>query len=204
MDERFREAIAHNGGVSGGGFIDCGAYVGDTAEQYIWNKEGVIDWIAEIEPDRLNLSALKARKCRLLQEWHLQDEQIELVQSAVGNKSGKAYLGSTNLNNGLSANLSETSDVNGEEVSVITLDEAFKGRKIGFIKADIESYEFAMLEGAKNIIKTQHPCLAVCIYHNAVDLYSIPMMIHEMYPEYKMAIRHHSYTTAETVLYAWA
>lgn len=150
------------------------------------------------------MSALKARKCRLLQEWHLQDEQIELVQSAVGNKSGKAYLGSTNLNNGLSANLSETSDVNGEEVSVITLDEAFKGRKIGFIKADIESYEFAMLEGAKNIIKTQHPCLAVCIYHNAVDLYSIPMMIHEMYPEYKMAIRHHSYTTAETVLYAWA
>ena len=60
-----------------------------------------------------------------------------------------------------------------------------------------------MLIGASKGIKEYMPLLAICIYHNAVDFYEIPLLIHSLVPEYKLAVRHHSYTLADTVLYAW-
>ena len=72
-----------------------------------------------------------------------------------------------------------------------------------FLKADIESFEYRMLLGAEKGIKKCRPLLAICIYHNAVDFYSIPLLIKEILPEYKIAIRHHLDDTSETVVYAW-
>lgn len=60
-----------------------------------------------------------------------------------------------------------------------------------------------MLLGAEKGIKKYKPKLAVCIYHNAVDFYFIPLLIHSFVPEYKFAVRHHSYELDETVLYVW-
>ena len=60
-----------------------------------------------------------------------------------------------------------------------------------------------MLLGAKKSIKKYRPKLAICIYHNAVDFYEIPILIKEILPDYHLSIRHHSPTLCETVLYAW-
>lgn len=60
-----------------------------------------------------------------------------------------------------------------------------------------------MLIGAEKIIKKYQPCVAVCIYHNSTDFYSVPFLLKRMMPEARMAVRHHSNTLAETVLYVW-
>ena len=67
---------------------------------------------------------------------------------------------------------------------------------------DIEGSEQDALLGAAGIIRRDRPRLAICIYHKPEDLYEIPFLIKELVPEYRLYIRHHSDTYAETVLYA--
>ena len=76
-------------------------------------------------------------------------------------------------------------------------------REYTFLKADIESYEYNMLLGAKNTIKTYMPKMAICIYHNAVDFYSIPLLINLYSKDYKMSVRHYTGSISDTVLYAY-
>ena len=85
---------------------------------------------------------------------------------------------------------------------VVCLDEYLK-EPYTFLKADIESFEYRMLQGARRGIIEYKPKLAICIYHSSIDLYSIPMLIKELVPDYKLAIRHHANDLTGTVLYAW-
>ncbi len=88
-----------------------------------------------------------------------------------------------------------------KDIEVNSIDNVHGGKKITFIKMDIEGAEIEALEGAKNTIISQHPKLAICIYHKPEHLYEIPLFIHDLVPEYKLYIRHHSDTISETVLY---
>lgn len=90
----------------------------------------------------------------------------------------------------------------GEVGNIYSID-AKIAEKFDFLKADIESYEYQMLMGAKESIKKNRPLLAICIYHNAVDFYSILLLIKSIEPNYKFSIRHHANVLSETVLYAW-
>ena len=90
----------------------------------------------------------------------------------------------------------------GESGKIVSLDKFVK-EPYTFLKADIESYEYKMLQGAREGIKKYKPLLAICIYHNAVDMYTIPLLVKKILPEYKIAIRHHLDDLSETVMYAW-
>jgi hypothetical protein len=41
------------------------------------------------------------------------------------------------------------------------------------------------------------------LYHRITDLYEIPLFLKGLVPEYKMAVRHHSLSQEESVLYCW-
>tara|TARA_R110002126_G_scaffold10245_64_gene46699 strand:+ start:2228 stop:3283 length:1056 start_codon:yes stop_codon:yes gene_type:complete len=71
------------------------------------------------------------------------------------------------------------------------------------IKMDIEGAEVAALEGAKNIITTHKPTLAICLYHHLDDLWVIPQYIRSLRPDYKMSLGHHTKGWFETVLYCY-
>lgn len=77
----------------------------------------------------------------------------------------------------------------------------FKNTKVDFLKADIESYEFDMLLGAKNILKRDKPKLAIAIYHNAYDMYNILDWLDNLKLGYKFYIRQHSVRDTEKLLY---
>jgi len=51
----------------------------------------------------------------------------------------------------------------------LTLDKAFKDKRIDFIKMDIEGAEEKALHGARRLIKRCMPKMAVCTYHRAED-----------------------------------
>jgi len=194
-------------------FVDLGAYVGDSIEQYINKKSGVFGKIYAFEPDTINFSALQHRSARLKNEWALSEQKLILVNRGVGAKTELKYLSPTPhhlINNAEnitgSARLGATfaSDrTDGMEVMVYALDDYFKEQKVSFIKADIESYELDMLHGAESVIKRDRPLLAVCIYHNASDMFTIPLFIKELCGDYKIKIRHHTYDFADTVLYVY-
>lgn len=178
-------------------FADVGAYVGDSVERYIYQRAGVFKKIYAFEPGEKNFKALCYRIERLQNEWALDDNKISCVFNAVG-VNGYAKK-SDSIRNCLSSCSAEDEDM----IEIVSLDDYFKDIKITFLKADIESYEMKMLEGAKNIIYRDTPKLAICIYHNMSDFVRIPQYIASLKKDYKMAIRHHSYKYSETVLYAW-
>lgn len=181
-------------------FIDCGSYVGDTLERYIWNREGVFKRIIAFEPDPKNFIAMQKRVTRLQEEWNLRKESILLMPYGVADKNEKMAFES--YENGLGSKFVHDSETEEAACKTVSLDEIVSD-EVSFLKADIESYEYKMLLGAEKLIKENHPKLAVCIYHNAVDLYSIPRLIKSMVKDYRMAVHHHSNMLSETILYCW-
>lgn len=98
--------------------------------------------------------------------------------------------------------ISETNEGN-ETIEVMPIDEAIdEGDKVTFIKMDVEGSELESLKGAAKTIRRDRPKLAICIYHKPEDMWTIPLYVKELVPEYKLYIRHHSSSAGETVLYA--
>lgn len=88
-------------------------------------------------------------------------------------------------------------------IRVTTIDETVdKNDRVTFIKMDVEGSELESLKGAKHIICRDKPKLAICIYHKPEDMTEIPLYIKSLVPEYKIYVRYHSNSDAETVLYA--
>lgn len=180
-------------------FVDCGAFVGDSVETYLWQKDGVFNKIYAFEPDPSNFSSLCCRTERLRKEWGCPDSKIICENCGLDDHSYEIAMSSEESS--LSAHLSDSG--NGIRIPVTTIDDYFKEQRVSFLKADIESFETKLLCGAKNVIKRDHPLLAMCIYHNATDFYHIQQLIHKIDDTYRFSLRHHSYYECETVLYAY-
>ena len=185
-------------------FVDCGAYVGDTIEQYLAVKSGVFGKIYAFEPDEINCSALRARVERLKKEWAGGDNRITVVRGGVGKKKAKLQMQTLqNTSDRLGTGLINSSENIDDGIKVYAIDDFFSEIQISFLKADIENFEESMLRGAKEVIKRDRPRIAVCIYHNASDMYRIPLLLKEINGDYKLSIRQHYCDICDTVLYAY-
>jgi len=173
-------------------FIDCGAYKGDTIEQFNLITLAKFKKIYAFEPDRSNFDKL----CKKCQE--ISAAKIECQPSGVYSSIGKV-------------NFMETGDaiariVDNDQsfsVNVISLDDFMKNKEVPtFIKMDIEGAETEAILGAKKIIKKYKPKLAISVYHNAIDLWEIPLLIKNLNNDYKIYLRHYSNEVMDTVCYA--
>ncbi len=166
---------------------------------------GVFNRIYAFEPDERNYNAMLYRLERLKKEWAIDSCKLIPVKAGVGERTNTATFTSREKDNSsLGASFSKTKETGGTDVLMYSIDDYFKDIAISFIKADIESYEYDMILGAKSTIIKHHPKMAVCIYHGASDIFDIPLLILSIYPEYKMAIRQHAiYDFLDTVLYVY-
>lgn len=184
-------------------FVDCGAYVGDTIEQYIYKKAGIFNQIYAFEPNEKNYKALEFRAERLKKEWALEDNKIILVKAGVSDSTYKTELHFAEAEGPhLSSSLDDGKDSSGN-IDVVNLDDFFKDKFVSFIKADIESFEPKMIKGAENLIRNCKPLIAICIYHNAYDLFEIPLMLKELNENYQFFVKQHYDDYTDTVLYAY-
>jgi len=171
-------------------FVDCGAYVGDTAMR-LTETVGKIEAYVGFEPDANNFQRL----ARTVKELKEKLSPAFLYPCAVG--------GANDVVNFAPAEGSGTITNEGQaHVQVVRLDETLVNFQPSFIKMDIEGMELSALQGAENIIRDYAPDLAVCVYHNISDYFEIPLLLSRMNPHYRFYLRAHSSCTMETVLYA--
>ena len=98
--------------------------------------------------------------------------------------------------------ISKEGDCVVDAISIDDFFEKYEVEKIDFIKMDIEGAELDALKGAKNVIQTQMPDLAISIYHKPEDLVLIPLYIKKLVPKYKIYIDHKYYNYTETLCFA--
>ena len=181
--------------MRGGVFVDCGAFDGDTVRMFkkVTKRMGVKNYNCVcFEPDADNFVSLKhnhpdvtAFNCGVWSEttvlcFSTGNGDASKVVDGMENKAGSSIV----------------------KIPVRCIDDIDECKGASFIKMDIEGSEQNALIGAKETIIKNRPKLAICIYHSDEDMIKIPKMIHEWVPEYRLYIRHHSNTLAETVLYA--
>lgn len=169
-------------------FVDCGAYIGDTAMEFIRRVKEKYRQIYMFEAESSKFGQIRE---------NLMEYRYQLYPYGVWSENKILYFDA----DGSSA--SKVSDnENGMQVEAVALDKVGFEEIPTFIKMDIEGAEKEALMGAKNIISRYHPKLAICIYHKREDLFELPLLIKKFYPDYKLYIRHYSDHFAETVCYA--
>jgi FkbM family methyltransferase len=174
-------------------FVDCGAFTGDTLNEFLELSNGKFQAYHAFEPDPKNFADL--------QQIAAHDPQrIWAVQKGLAEKTGQLSFLKTSK---VDARFVEGNDPSAELLSVVKLDEYFANlNKPTFIKMDIEGSEVSALRGAAQIIASNQPILAVSIYHFPGDLWNIPYLIHQFNPGYRLFIRHYAREIVETVCYA--
>lgn len=183
IDEQYFESfIKLNDNPS---FIDGGGFDGETSLKFS-KLYPQYDRIFYFEP---NEWALKKSKENIK---HL--ENVYFDQRGLWNKSETLQFDNSL---GSASKLSEEGKI---KIETVAIDEIIKS-KVDFMKLDIEGAEYNALTGAKNIIQTFKPVLAVCVYHNQNDFLSIPELIISYNRDYKIYLRHYTQGVYETVMY---
>lgn len=173
-------------------FVDCGAFDGDSIQEYLSRRANSFEKIYAVEPDPANCKALEARVASLPFET---GGKIHIIQSAVGSKREMVTFNATGT--------AGSSIGNGSfEVQCAPLDQLIGDAKPTFIKMDIEGAEPDALLGARQIIERDTPVLAICLYHAQEHLWQIPLLIESLSDQYLFYLRRYSDECWEIVLYA--
>ena len=183
---------------------DLGAYNGDSIRdlrQYAPRLRNVI----AMEPDRRNFRKLTEYATTLREAGDTLT--VHPVQAGAWSHTATlTFHGSGNRNAGLTdvpteargSILPSTADNpyfgKTAEVPVTALDtvaeEIFGGHThIDYIKYDVEGAETEALLGSRRIIERETPALLVSAYHRSADLFRLPLLVHELNPDYRLYLR---------------
>ena len=162
---------------------DLGAYNGDTAREAM-GQCPALDFLLAVEPDKRNF--------RKLSEWAANGTNkctVECHQVAISDACGEAaFDASGNRNAGLCTGRADGT------VQTATLDALLHGRRVDYIKFDVEGAEHAALLGAAETIRTHRPSLRVAAYHRSEDLFDLPLLLSKLCENYDFhLVRTHSY-----------
>ena len=171
-------------------YVDAGAYDGDSIKSFIKQVNGNFQRIYGFEMDPDNYNELKKDPSII------NDDRISVFQKGISCQAGNVGI----FHNGTGSHIKECSEGN---ISLVSLDDFLGMERITMIKMDIEGAERDGLKGARKIIYRQHPKLAISIYHKLDDMWKIPQYIKQIYPGYKLALRHHTAVAWDTDCYAY-
>lgn len=174
-------------------FIDAGGFDGLTTAAFMeWCGGNGYSYI--FEPDERNRVSIRNNLKGI--------SNYEIVPKALWSRTATLAMDSKG---NFASNVREKIDERQEEtIDSVSIDEFIKGRRITYIKMDIEGAEAEALRGAARVIREQKPKLAVSVYHKERDIWEIPALILSCCPEYKLYLRHYSFSWYDTVLYAVA
>jgi FkbM family methyltransferase len=186
-------------------FVDGGAHQGESAFAFIKAVEAARLTYAHVysfEPDSVNYPLVVQNTSGFprvtVVPKGLWSSETELTFFEKGDTLGSSFV-----------NLPDMSMAGTmvSKVPVTSLDTFFEGKPENelptFIKMDIEGAEKEALIGARGIISSVKPKLAICAYHKPEDVYALPQTIMRIRDDYRFALRQYMAGQFETVLYAY-
>jgi len=173
-------------------FVDCGAFDGDTIQEFLKHRRSSFKRIIAVEPDPANCKALETRISAIPAEIK---SKIQIVQRAVGQKRDLVTFNATGT---AGSSVGDGS----YQVDCTPLDELLNSVHPTFIKMDIEGAELGALLGARKIIERDTPVLAICLYHAQEHLWQVPLLIQSLNSKYDFFLRRYADECWELVCYA--
>jgi FkbM family methyltransferase len=171
-------------------FIDGGAFIGDTVEEFLRITDSKFDKIYAFEPE----------ESKHAEFYKIAEKNPNIKLFPYGLWSENACLQFDDRDNEGSM-IREDGNIT---INVTSIDQVLNGKEATFIKLDIQGAEIEALIGAKDTITKYRPKLAICVYHKSLDIVKIPIYLKSIVPQYKLYLRHYGDTALETVLYAIA
>ena len=162
--------------------IDAGAFVGDTSLLFSKKIKGTV----------YALEALKENCEKLKKTIQLnQIDNIQIVNKAVGSKSGISYISQNQNTNWTTMVPIDCREYKNElAVEVTTIDDFVKenGLKISLIKAHVEGMESELVRGAVETLKSQKPTLLIHMHHTPEDFFGIKPFIESLDLNYSFKV----------------
>jgi FkbM family methyltransferase len=193
-DYRIQTPILKDGDV----VLDCGAYIGDTAEVFL---------------SRANLELVYAvegmsRNYNKLEQWIRDRNQLNVkpLKIFLGSKEGEVRMSVMDDDAPADPRSSGVLDAEGfysELVSVRTIDTIFhkKTQRLDLIKIDVEGADLDVLKGGVNTLKDKLPNLMIAGYHTLAHLWEIPQYIRSISDSYRIYAGHHDKCIHEIEFY---
>lgn len=168
-------------------YLDLGAYRGDTVDEFIKFTNGSYGSITALEPDAKTHKKL-AEHCAALKNFRA-------INAAVWSENRELFF---DKKGGRMSSVAE----HGEIIKALSVDGLSGEIDFSYIKADVEGCEHKAIIGAEKTLMHIKPKLNFALYHRSEDIFSLPLLIKNIQPNYKFFIRHHPYIPAwDTNLY---
>ena len=178
-------------------FVDCGCFDGATCFNFAgWCGSKGFDHIYSFEADPKNYEKSKELLAPL--------GKCELFPYGTSDCSKKVYFSSDAFETSSIISREEAEKRNFEgvtEIETVALDSILAGKRVTFIKMDIEGAEYEALMGAKNLIMENRPRMAISVYHKFEDFVTLADLVLQMHPDYHISYRHYGFDDLETVMY---
>lgn len=178
-------------------FVDCGCFDGATCFNFAgWCGHKGFEHIYSFEADPKNYEKSKAALEPL--------GKCELFPYGTADEHKKVYFSSDAFETSCIISKEEAEKRNFEgvdEIETVALDEVLAGKRITFIKMDIEGAEYEALIGARKLIMENRPRMAISVYHKFEDFVTLANLVLEMHPDYRIAFRHYGFDELETIMY---
>lgn len=168
-------------------WVDCGAYTGDTYEDYLGKCFGAKGCSYLFEPDEKNVEILVKK--------YANNPHVCIIPKGAWNEKTTLYFADDREDRGYITS-------SGTEIRVDSIDNVLNDKPVDFIKMDIEGSEYNALLGAQKTIQNWAPTLAICVYHKKDDLLKIPQLIKTFRNDYDFFLRIYKPYSLELVLYA--
>jgi FkbM family methyltransferase len=173
-------------------FMDVGCLNGETSKEFSDWCNGKYERIYAFEPDEICWPNCK----KTFEKYQMKN--VDFIPKGAWSKEDTLYFSGTGAGGSGIVNTNNAYC----SIPVTSIDSILDGKRVTFIKMDIEGSEMEALIGAEQSIRKYKPRLAVCIYHKRDDLWTLADYILKLNPDYKLYMRHYCTCEWETVLYA--
>lgn len=178
-------------------FVDCGCFDGATCYNFAgWCGHKGFDHIYSFEADPENYKKSKEALAPL--------GKCDLYPYGTADVNKKVYFAADAFETSciISKEEAEKRNFEGvEEIETVALDDVLEGKRITFIKMDIEGAEYEALQGSRKLILENRPRMAISVYHKFEDFVTLADLVLEMHPDYRIAFRHYGFDELETIMY---
>jgi FkbM family methyltransferase len=179
---------------NGDTIIDCGAYTGDTAQEFLSRAD--IKEIIAVEGMTINFSKLKELSSSL------NGKRIRPINVFLSEKEEIVSVPQLHDQSDIDPRYKIKTKTNYKNENAVPLDSLIQNDKVDLIKIDVEGADLSVLKGATRIILKDKPSLIVSSYHENNHIWQVPETIQKLESKYKIYAGHHHKCVYEIEYYA--